>query len=166
MTDITANTAADKPKDDAVEPKVIKPYTQPRLSKSRIMAGLQCPKRLWLETYHRELIHYEPSSHSAFAQGDAFGVLARSLIEADCDQVGTLIEAVREPVAALTLTQQALAGDPALLFEPAFKADNVFVRADALIRESAQSSALSDEPRYTMVEVKASASIKASHVRD
>ena len=65
------------------------------LSKSRIIAGRQCPKRLYLETYHPELKD-DSNLEAVFAIGNAFGALARGLypggllIEQDDDLSGAI----------------------------------------------------------------------------
>ncbi len=137
------------------------PYAQPRLSKSRIMSGLQCHKRLWLETYRRELISYGEASQAAFAQGNFFGELARDLISHSENQAGFLVPPNEDPLQALKDTAAAL-NDHALLFEPAFRYEGVFVRTDALIRHDRGH----DEPSYTLVEVKAASSLKPQYIRD
>ena len=143
---------------------------EPRLSKSRVMAGLQCHKRLWLETYQRELIQYGAASNAAFAQGDAFGVLARALLAAELGVTApTLIDTQRDPEYAVRATQTALAthsGEASLIFEAALRYETVLVRPDALLKNKALAGAASDEPSYTLIEVKASASPKLSHIRD
>ena len=36
------------------------------LSKSKITAFEQCPRRLWLETYRKDLIHYDDARQAVF----------------------------------------------------------------------------------------------------
>ncbi len=125
------------------------------------MAGLQCHKRLWLESYRRELMVYGEASNAAFAQGNAFGDLSRELIALTEKQTGHLIEAVENPVQALKDTAAAMPLH-ALIFEPAFRHDGVFVRCDGLIRHDHGDA----EPSYTMIEVKASSGLKPQYLRD
>jgi Domain of unknown function(DUF2779) len=144
--------------------QAITPHAHPRLSKSRIMAGLQCHKRLWLETYRRELMVYGDATNAAFAQGNEFGELARQLIAAvdgRSGEAGHLIAAVEDPAQALKDTAAALDAHR-VLFEPAFRYDGVFVRVDGLIRHNHGDA----EPSYTMVEVKAASSVKPQYIRD
>jgi Domain of unknown function(DUF2779) len=136
-------------------------HTQPRLSKSRIMSGLQCHKRLWLETYHRELMVYGEASQAAFAQGNFFGELARDLIAHAEQQSSYLVAATEDPQQALKDTAIAL-DNYGVLFEPAFRYEGVFVRTDALIRHDRGDN----EPSYTMVEVKAASNVKPQYIRD
>jgi hypothetical protein len=141
--------------------QAITPHANPRLSKSRIMSGLQCHKRLWLETYRRELMVYGDATNAAFAQGNLFGEMARDLIAFVHGTTGHLIEAIETPQQALIDTAAAMPLH-ALLFEPAFRYEGVFVRTDALIRHDHGDA----EPSYTMVEVKAASSVKPQYVRD
>lgn len=136
-------------------------FHQPRLSKSKIMSGLQCHKRLWLETYQRELINYTQASHAAFAQGNHFGELARHLITHTEQQASHLVATTEDPQQALQDTAIALNNYP-ILFEPAFRYEGVLVRIDALIRKDNGIH----EPTYTVVEVKAASNIKPQYIRD
>ncbi len=47
--------------------------TSPRLSKSRIIAWRQCPKRLWLEVNRPELVAYPPATQRRFDMGHQVG---------------------------------------------------------------------------------------------
>ena len=49
------------------------------LSKSKLILGWQCPKRLWLEVNAPEDSHYAPESEVAFAVGHQVGEAARSI---------------------------------------------------------------------------------------
>ena len=48
------------------------------LSKSRIMAGRQCGKRLWLEAHRRDLIAYDPDVKHRLAVGEDVNDVARA----------------------------------------------------------------------------------------
>ena len=50
-----------------------------RLSKSRITAGLQCGKRLWLAIHRPELEVYSADTQRRFAAGNSVGEMAREL---------------------------------------------------------------------------------------
>jgi hypothetical protein len=60
--------------------------SQPRLSKSRYITGLQCPKRLWLG-WHDPEPRSEPEPGTILAVGPDVGVAARLLVPA-----GVLVE--------------------------------------------------------------------------
>jgi hypothetical protein len=75
-----------------------------RLSKSKIMSGLQCHKRLWLEMHKRELAQVSPESEHIFRMGHLFGDRARELMGP-----GELVAHERDIVKALDETPAALA---------------------------------------------------------
>ncbi len=50
-----------------------------RLSKSGVMAALQCERRLWLEVHQPGLARVSASTQAAFSQGHAVGELAQEL---------------------------------------------------------------------------------------
>ena len=49
------------------------------LSKSRILAWRQCPKRLWLQTYRRDLLETADNFQQTFEIGFEVGNVARTL---------------------------------------------------------------------------------------
>ena len=59
------------------------------LSKSRILAHRQCPKRLWLQIHKPELAHFDDHQQQRFDTGNIVGEVARGfypggqLIESD-----------------------------------------------------------------------------------
>ncbi len=124
-----------------------------RLSKSRLVAYRQCPKRLWLQTYRRELAKQSEAVENRMAQGNLVGAAAQRLYPQ-----GRLIGHVLDLPAALRDTEDALSQPGDLtLFEPALRWQDVLVRADVLIRR---------DGRYRMIEVKASTKVKDSHLTD
>ena len=64
------------------------------LSKSKIIAFRQCPKRLWLEIHHPELAVYSAAAQKAFSIGHQVGDIARQLY--DPNGTGTLLNAQTE----------------------------------------------------------------------
>jgi len=50
-----------------------------RLSKSRLMAGRQCPKRLWLQVHRPDLAEVSAASEAGFARGHRVGAVAQQL---------------------------------------------------------------------------------------
>ncbi|MEO8753331.1 MAG: DUF2779 domain-containing protein [Casimicrobiaceae bacterium] len=124
-----------------------------RLSKSKLLAYRQCPKRLWLSAFRRELAHQGEAVANRMAQGHLLGAAARRQFPD-----GRLIAHGGDPGAAASETDEALAapGD-VTLFEPALRCADVLVRADILVRRNS---------RYRMIEVKASTKVKASQVTD
>jgi hypothetical protein len=102
------------------------------LSKSKYIAGLQCPRRLWLACHEPDLAGYQPDALSArFDEGDEIGRRARDLF-AD----GVLVdEAPWQHGEAVERTRRLLA-DPQVgaIFEAAFEHAGVRVRVDVLER--------------------------------
>jgi hypothetical protein len=124
-----------------------------RLSKSRITAGLQCGKRLWLAVHRPELQRYSAETERRFAVGHDVGEVARGLYGG-----GILIDGDGSLSRALHDTQQALArpGD-VTLYEATFRHRGVLVRADILERRHG---------RCRMVEVKSATRLKEYHLQD
>ena len=122
------------------------------LSKSRVLSGLQCPRRLWLETYRRDLLVVEARQQQVFDAGNELGELARVLLGP-----GTLIGNVNDINAAVAETTQHRAASPTTLFEPAFLYDDVLVRADVLKPV---------EGGYDLIEVKGSTQVKDQYISD
>ena len=124
-----------------------------RLSKSRITAGLQCGKRLWLAIHRPELEVYSADTQRRFAAGNNVGEVARELYGA-----GELIDGGRNLSQALRDTTAALAapGD-VMLYEATFRHSGVLIRADVLERR---------DGRYRMVEVKSATRLKEYHLQD
>ncbi|MEC5213103.1 hypothetical protein RCH06_001648 [Polaromonas sp. CG_9.5] len=123
------------------------------LSKSRLVAWKQCPKRLWLQIHRRNLIEVSGAVERGFQIGYEVGEVAQRLFPE-----GLLIGDDDDLSAALVATQAALAAHPEKpLFEATFQHDGVLVRADLL---------LPTPGGYRLVEVKASASVKPYHLAD
>jgi len=122
------------------------------LSKSKIMAGIQCPKRLYLETHHPELAEKSADKEALFEVGHQVGELARTLFPG-----GTLIDggdlkgALKETEAALKVANDAV------FFEATLQHEGVLFRADILSKEA---------ERTELSEVKSSTSVKDEHIQD
>lgn len=120
------------------------------LSKSRLQAHRQCPKRLWLSVHKPELLETTEADTPLMATGITVGEVARSL-----HPDGQLIATDRLSD-ALAETQRALhTGKP--IFEATFTASDLLIRADLLLpaREG-----------YDLVEVKSAASVKDYYYED
>ena len=123
------------------------------LSKSRIISGLQCPKRLYLEVHRPELAEVSDETERMFSNGHRVGEIARSQWPG-----GKLISYTDDLQAALAETQALLKAEPkTVLFEPAFQHGGVLVRADVL-------SPFRGKAR--LVEVKSSTGVKDYHYND
>jgi len=124
-----------------------------RLSKSRITAGLQCGKRLWLAVHRPELEAYTADAQRRSAAGHGIGEIARELYPG-----GVLIGDGAPLSQALRETEHALAepGD-VTLYEATFRHKGVLVRADVIERRGG---------RCRMVEVKSATRLKEYHLQD
>lgn len=127
--------------------------TRHGLSKSRVMAGIQCHRRLWLETFRREVAKVDTGAEARFATGHEIGDLARELLGP-----GILVEHIKELDAALAETGRLMTARPdATLFEAAFRHAGVLVRADVLRPAGGG---------YDLIEVKASTQVKDYQLDD
>ena len=127
----------------------------PALSKSRFMAGRQCHKRLYLETYRPELAgSADEPGEATFEVGRAVGALARSRYSG-----GALIGEELDWAEADRATRAALR-DRAIpaIFEGALSFDRVRVRPDILTRTR--------DRRFDLFEVKSTLDLKPEHEWD
>ena len=120
------------------------------LSKSKIIAHRQCPKRLWLQINRPELIQISAATQVRFDEGNKVGDIARQNHPG-----GVFIETLNR-VEAIAQTKEALSKHQTI-FEAAFFEENVMIRADLLFPE---------KEGYRLVEVKSSTGVKSYHVDD
>jgi hypothetical protein len=128
----------------------------PLLSKSRYLAGLQCPLRLWYQCYDRQLAReVAPGQQALFDTGHEVGELATRLYP----QGRPIKEEYYRHAQAVNSTQAAM-DDPDVkaIFEAAFVFSGVRVRVDVLERLENES--------WNLVEVKSSTSAKEVHLPD
>ena len=124
------------------------------LSKSKITAFEQCPKRLWLQVHRRELATLDTGAESRFAAGHEVGALACALIPH-----GIMVEAEPDLAAALTTTTKIMAsGISQVIFEATFVSDGVLVRVDVLEPDG--------NGGWHVAEVKSATSRKDYHLAD
>ncbi len=126
------------------------------LSKTKLLSLLQCPRKLWLETYRPELVD-EPSAANAalLAAGNVVGELARQLYGRGAGHVVSFERGLR---AAIDSTRALLAaGGSEPIFEATFDHDGVSARIDVLDRS---------EAKLKLIEVKSSARVKDYHLDD
>ena len=97
------------------------------LSKSRIAAFEQCPRRLWLQVHSPQVAATgQDGAQLRLAAGNEVGAVALALI-AD----GELIEAVPDMQAALDHTAELIAAADRPIFEATLEHDGVLVRIDS-----------------------------------
>lgn len=125
-----------------------------RISKSKFVAGCQCPKRLYWQVHSPELAaEPDAASEAIIQQGHEVGMLARQLFpdgvevcERNLDQA---IRATRELVANPEI--------PAI-FEAVFEHGGVLVKVDVLHRRR--------DGRWRLIEVKSTTDVKDHHYED
>lgn len=126
-----------------------------RLSKSRVMAGLQCHKRLWWTVHEPTApeLELEDVVQASMDRGTRITEIARTYVPG-----GVLIDlpynAYDERVHQ---TQRALDEGAPALYEASFRADGVFVAADILTREGTG---------FRLTEVKSTTRVKDAHLPD
>jgi hypothetical protein len=122
------------------------------LSKSRFIAGLQCPKRLWLQVHKPNLIEAAYSESLPMLNGNEVGNMARQLFP------GTLVEYDDGLGAALEETGRLVA-DPSIqvIHEATFCHDGLLVRIDILERTP---------DGWILTEVKGATSVKPHYIPD
>ena len=126
---------------------------KPYLSKSKLISAWQCPKKLHLEKHHPELGIVSSHTESLFATGNQVGDIAQQLY-------GTAdsVEVAFDFKTMVAETRRLIDGGADFpIFEATFRYENVLIRADVLIP---------DGDGWHVIEVKASTSVKESHLLD
>ncbi len=122
------------------------------LTKSSYLSGLQCAKRLWIETHALHLLGPTSGIQAQLrAQGREVGHLARATFAG-----GRLISGWGQ--AAVDATRMALEAGATCLFEAAFEHAGVFVRCDIL--------AAHPDGGWRLIEVKSTTRVKQHHLHD
>jgi hypothetical protein len=129
------------------------------LSKSKLLAYRQCPKRLWLEVHHPELRDDSAATQTSFAVGHRVGDIARRLY--DPVGKGVLIDPQADGFDAAFARTQELVRSAQPIFEAGFRAEGALALADVMlpVRKGGKLA-------WRMVEVKSSASVKDYHHDD
>ncbi|WP_353673657.1 DUF2779 domain-containing protein [Synechocystis sp. LKSZ1] len=122
------------------------------ISKTYFLAGLQCPKRLWLAICKPEW-GTPPSiaEQQRIKQGLAIGIAARESFPE-----GILLQGTLDVV--LEQTQQLIEQGVTCLLEPAFIFDDILVRCDVLRKLPTG--------HWEIIEVKSSTKVKEEHIPD
>lgn len=129
------------------------------LSKSKLLAFRQCPKRLWLEVHRPELRQDSTATQASFSVGHHVGDVARRLY--DPKGKGQLIDTEDERFEAAFVRSMDLLGSSQPIFEAGFSAGGARAFADVMlpVRKAGKRA-------WRMVEVKSSTSIKDYHRDD
>ena len=130
------------------------------LSKSKLIAFRQCPKRLWLEVHRPELKETSPETEARFQVGYQVGDIARRIY--DPKGQGALIDFKTEGFdGAYARTAELVANSRQPIFEAGFQVKGAMAFADVLLPVRKSGQAL-----WRMVEVKSSTSVKDYHRED
>jgi CRISPR/Cas system-associated exonuclease Cas4 (RecB family) len=129
------------------------------LSKSKLLAFRQCPKRLWLEIHKKELRADSAATEASFAIGHQVGDIARRLY--DPDGKGHLIDIESEGFERAFSRSKELLETVQPIFEAGFTAGGGMAFADVMlpVRKGGKKY-------WRMVEVKSSTSVKDYHRDD
>ena len=131
------------------------------LSKSKLLALRQCPKRLWLELYRPTLREDSAATLTAFKGGDAVGAVARQLY--DPVGVGHTLDLQKLGMKGLLAETRQLLALRQPIFEAGFATQNgtadALALADVLLP-------LEDGLSWHMIEVKSSTQVKDYHLED
>lgn len=129
------------------------------LSKSKLLAFRQCPKRLWLEVHCPEFRDDSAGTLASFATGHQVGDIAHQLY--DPQGTGTLLDPKVEGFPAIFSRTQELLGLRQPIFEAGFQAAGALSLADVMLP-----TAEAGRQVWRMVEVKSSTSVKDYHRDD
>ena len=129
------------------------------LSKSKLLAFRQCPKRLWLEVHRPDLRVETSDTEARFQVGHEVGEIARRLY--DPNGSGAVVDAQAEGFGPALARSAALLESSAPVFEAGFAAEGALAFADIMLP-------VGKEPKHSwrMVEVKSSTSVKDYHRDD
>lgn len=129
------------------------------LSKSRLLSGMQCTKRLWLELYRPSLGEDSASAEARFRVGHQVGDIAQTLY--DPAGTGTRIDRSKASFKAAFAETKRLLTQSNPIFEAGFSAGGARIFADVLLPRQFQG-----KDGWRMIEVKSSASVKDYHRDD
>lgn len=129
------------------------------LSKSKLLAYRQCPKRLWLEVHRPNLREDSAVTKASFAVGHQVGNIARRLY--DPKGKGELVDPQAGGFNAAFARTQELLQTTQPIFEAGFRDEGALALADVMlpVRRGGKLA-------WRMVEVKSSTSVKGYHLDD
>lgn len=129
------------------------------LSKSKLVAFRQCPKRLWLEVHRPELREDSQATVASFNAGHQVGEVAQAIYDPEGN--GELIDIAKEGFGAAFARTEKLIKTPQPIFEAGFQIPGALAFADVLLPQGD-----GDPLQWRMVEVKSSTSVKDYHRDD
>jgi hypothetical protein len=129
------------------------------LSKSKIIAFRQCPKRLWLEINKPEFAQVSAATQASFNVGNQVGEIARAIY--DPNENGILIDIKKEGFNQALARSKTLVNADVPIFEAGFSGNGLLAFADVMLPVEQNGKRL-----WKMVEVKSSTSVKDYHLDD
>ena len=129
------------------------------LSKSKLVAFRQCPKRLWLEVHRPELRVDSAQSQARFKAGNQVGDIARQ--QYDPKRKGVLLDAQVDGFDQVFARTQQLLGSSQPVFEAGFRTKEALAFADVLLPVRRGGKQV-----WKMIEVKSSTTVKDYHRDD
>lgn len=129
------------------------------LSKSKLIAYRQCPKRLWLEVHRKELREDSAETQASFQVGFEVGDIAQQLY--DPYQTGELLDVQRDGYDFTFKRSMELLSSPKPIFEAGFTANGALAFADVMLPDEQEGKLV-----WRMVEVKSSTKVKDYHRDD
>lgn len=117
------------------------------LSKSKYCLLWQCPKLLWLDTYHRELKTEDPSREDRMATGNEVGDLAMGLFGNYTEVTSLKADGKPDITAMIQKTRQCMEVGVENICEAAFSYEGLYCAVDILRRQ---------DGGYAIFEVKSS----------
>ena len=129
------------------------------LSKSKLLAFRQCPKRLWLEVHQPALREDSAATQASFATGHKVGDIAQQIYDPKSE--GALIDPRVEGFEEAFARTQVLLRSAFPIFEAGYKAEGALAFADVMlpVKQGGKNA-------WRMVEVKSSTSVKSYHRED
>ena len=129
------------------------------LSKSKLIAYRQCPKRLWLEVHHPKLRDDSAATQASFAVGNIVGDMARHLY--DPKGKGVLLDAQRDGYDVALRQSMELLQSNQPIFEAGFAIEGALAFADVMLPGKQKGKRV-----WHMIEVKSSTQVKDYHRDD
>lgn len=129
------------------------------LSKSKLLAFRQCPKRLWLEIHRPTLRVDSAATKASFDVGHQVGDIARQMY--DPKGKGQLINPFIEGFPAAFARTAELLTSSQPIFEASFSVDGAMAMADVMLPDRKGGQRV-----WRMIEVKSSTSVKDYHRDD
>src|SRR4051794_588218 len=129
------------------------------LSKTKLLAFRQCPKRLWLEIHQPTSKQDSRSTQASFRIGNSIGELARKLYDPESE--GQLIDIDKEGFDGAFLRSETLLKSSQPIFEAGLSAGGALAFSDVMLPVRKKGKL-----EWRMIEVKSSTSVKDYHRDD